>query len=414
MKHLSILGSTGSIGTQTLDIVKNNPKEFKIIGLTANNNIELLKKQINEFKPEAVAVMDEEKADLLKEDADINIFSGIDGIIKIAKLSNAGTIVNSLVGSIGVKPTIEAIKSKKNIALANKETLVAAGQIVMEEVRKNNVNLMPIDSEHSAIFQCLNKEIYNNKNSTNNLNNDIKNLKGETKIYKNSGYNNIVNKIIITASGGPFKNYTKKQLEKVTLQDALNHPTWSMGKKITIDSATLMNKGFEVIEAHWLYGIDYKNIEVVIHPQSIIHSLVEFKDNSTLAQLSLPNMKIPIQYALSYPKRLPLETKKLNLTEIKNLDFEKPNFDLFPCLKYAYDAGVIGGTMPAVLNAANEVAVHSFLNKKIKFNEITTIIKKMMDSHDVIKNPDLNQILEVDKKTKEEAKNIIESWDNNQ
>ena len=331
MKKLSILGSTGSIGTQTLDIVKNNPEEFKIIGLTTNNNIELLKKQILEFKPEAVAVMDEENADLLKKSVDINVYSSIEGIIKVAKLSEADTVVNSLVGSIGVRPTIEAIKSKKNIALANKETLVAAGQIVMEEARKNNVNIMPIDSEHSAIFQCLNKEINN------------------------------VNKIIITASGGPFRNYTKEQLENATVQDALKHPTWSMGNKITIDSATLMNKGFEVIEAHWLYGIDYGNIEVVIHPPSIVHSLVEFKDNSTLAQLSLPNMKIPIQYALSYPKRFPLETKKLNLIEIKNLDFEKPNFELFPCLKYAYDAGNIGWTMPAVLNAANEVAVNSFL-----------------------------------------------------
>src|SRR3989338_1678616 len=227
MKKLSILGSTGSIGTQTLDIVKNNPEEFKIIGLTTNNNIELLKKQILEFKPEAVAVMDEENADLLKKSVDINVYSSIEGIIKVAKLSEADTVVNSLVGSIGVRPTIEAIKSKKNIALANKETLVAAGQIVMEEARKNNVNIMPIYSEHSALFQCLNKEINN------------------------------VNKIIITASGGTFRNYTKEQLENATVQDALKHPTWSMGNKITIDSATLMNKGFEVIEAHWLYGIDY-------------------------------------------------------------------------------------------------------------------------------------------------------------
>ncbi len=409
MKHISILGSTGSIGTQTLDIIRDNPKEFKVIGLTANSNIELLKKQIIEFKPEAVAVMDKEKADLLKKDMRINVYSGIDGIIKIATLNEVDTVVNSLVGSIGVRPTIEAIRSKKNIALANKETLVAAGQIVMEEVRKNNVNLMPIDSEHSAIFQCLNKEIYNNKNSINNLNKKIKNLKNKTKINQNTDINNIVSKITITASGGPFRNYTKEQLKNVIVEDALKHPTWNMGNKITIDSATLMNKGFEVIEAHWLYGIDYENIEVVIHPQSIIHSLVEFKDNSTLAQLSLPNMKIPIQYALSYPKRLQLETKKLNLTEIKNLDFEKPDFEKFPCLKYAYDAGVLGGTMPAALNAANEVAVHSFLNKKIKFNEIPITIKKMMDSHSVIKNPDLNQILEVDKKVREETKKIVEN-----
>src|SRR3989344_3661903 len=249
MKKLSILGSTGSIGTQTLDIVKKNPKEFKIIGLTANKNIELLKKKILEFKPEAVAVMDKKSADLLKEKADINVYSGIDGIIKIAKLNNSDTVVNALVGSIGVMPTIEAIKSKKNIALANKETLVTAGSIVMDEIRKNKVSLMPIDSEHSAIFQCLNGE----------------------KIED-------VEKITITASGGPFRQYTKEQMENVKAKDALKHPTWAMGNKITIDSATLMNKGFEVIETHWLYGISYDKIDVVVHPQSIIHSLVEFKD----------------------------------------------------------------------------------------------------------------------------------------
>ncbi|MCH8004312.1 MAG: 1-deoxy-D-xylulose-5-phosphate reductoisomerase [Nanoarchaeota archaeon] len=399
MKKLSILGSTGSIGTQTLDIVKNNPDEFKIVGLTTNKNIELLKKQIIEFKPEAVGVMDNEKADLLKKDVDINVYSGIDGIIKIATLNEVDTVVNSLVGSIGVKPTIEAIKNKKNIALANKETLVTAGSIVMEEVRKNNVSLMPIDSEHSAIFQCLNKEINNDSNINNNLNNEI----------KNNEYNDVVNKITITASGGPFKDYLKEQLENVTVKDALNHPTWNMGNKITIDSATLMNKGFEVIETHWLYGIDYEKIKVVIHPQSIIHSMVEFKDSSTLAQLSLPDMKLPIQYALIYPKRLSLNIKKLNLTEIKNLSFEKPNFELFPCLKYAYDAGKIGGTIPCVLNAANEIVVYAFLDNKIKFLDIPKLIDKMIKQHNVIKNPDLTQILDVDKKIKEEAQKIIEN-----
>ena len=399
MKKLSILGSTGSIGTQTLDIVKNNPDEFKIVGLTTNKNIELLKKHIIEFKPEAVGVMDNEKADLLKRDVDINVYSGIGGIIKIATLNEVDTVVNSLVGSIGVKPTIEAIKNKKNIALANKETLVTAGSIVMEEVRKNNVSLMPIDSEHSAIFQCLNKEINNDSNINNNLNNEI----------KNNEYNDVVNKITITASGGPFKDYLKEQLENVTVKDALNHPTWNMGNKITIDSATLMNKGFEVIETHWLYGIDYEKIKVVIHPQSIIHSMVEFKDSSTLAQLSLPDMKLPIQYALIYPKRLSLNIKKLNLTEIKNLSFEKPNFELFPCLKYAYDAGKIGGTIPCVLNAANEIVVYAFLDNKIKFLDIPKLIDKMIKQHNVIKNPDLTQILDVDKKIKEEAQKIIEN-----
>jgi len=378
MKSISILGSTGSIGTQTLDIVKANPNEFKIVGLTVNDNIELLKKQIDEFKPEAVAVMNQEKADELKNNVDINVYFGMDGIIKVATLNN-DTVVNSLVGSIGVLPTVEAIKNKKNIALANKETLVTAGSVVMEEVKKNNVNLMPIDSEHSAIFQCLNGE----------------NIED-------------VSKITITASGGPFREFSKHQMEKVSVEDALRHPTWNMGKKITIDSATLMNKGFEVIETFWLYGLDYDKINIVVHPQSIIHSLVEFKDHSTLAQMSIPDMKMPIQYALSYPKRFHLETKKLNLTEIKNLNFEKPNFELFPCLKYAFDAGKEGGTMPCVLNAANEIVVHAFLNKKIKFNEIAIIIKKMIDAHNVIKNPSLNDILEVDKKIKEETQKMIE------
>lgn len=388
MKKLSVLGSTGSIGTQTLEIVKNNPKEFKIIGLTTNNNIELLKKQIKEFAPEAVAVMDGEKADLLKKEVGLNVYSGIDGLIKIAKLNEADTVINSLVGSIGVKPTIEAIKSKKNIALANKETLVTAGSIVMEEVKKNNVNLMPIDSEHSAIFQCLNNNF--------------------DKIVNNNEIANEVNKIIITCSGGAFKNLTKGQLENVTAKDALKHPTWNMGNKITIDSATLMNKGFEVIEAHWLYNMPYEKIEVLMHPQSIIHSLVEFKDNSVLAQLGNPDMKIPIQYALSYPKRFSSNSKKLNLAEIKNLSFSKPNLDLFPCLKYAYDAGIQGGTLPAVLNAANEIAVYAFLDNKIKFLDIPKLINKIMHEHKIIKNPDLKEILDVDKKVKEETKKLIE------
>jgi len=379
MKTLSILGSTGSIGTQTLDIARQYPKEFKIAGLTANSNIELLKKQIEEFKPEAVAVMQKEKADLLTEKVDIPVYAEMDGLIKIASLDNADTVINSLVGSVGVLPTIKAIKNKKNIALANKETLVTAGEIVMNEAKNNNITLMPIDSEHSAIFQCLNGE--NTKE---------------------------LNKIIITCSGGAFKNFTKEQLENATAKDALKHPTWNMGAKITIDSATLMNKGFEVIEAHWLYNTPYEKIETVIHPQSIIHSLVEFKDNSVIAQLGLPDMKIPIQYALTYPKRLDCNVEKLDLTKNKELNFKKPNLELFPCLKYAYEAGKTAGTIPAVLNAANEVAVQYFLKDKIKFLDIPRLIKKMMDEHNVIKNPDLDEILDVDKKIKEKTKKEIE------
>ncbi|MBI2661475.1 1-deoxy-D-xylulose-5-phosphate reductoisomerase [Candidatus Woesearchaeota archaeon] len=375
MKSLSILGSTGSIGTQTLEIVKQHPKEFKIIGLTANSNIGLLERQIKEFRPLAAAVMDKEKADVLKDKTKIPVYSGIDGLIKIAKLNESDTVVNSLVGSIGIQPTYEAIKARKNIALANKETLVAAGEIIMNEVKKNNVSLMPIDSEHSAIFQCLNGE-------------DI----------------NDVKKITITCSGGPFKNFTKEQLKNATKEDALKHPTWNMGAKITIDSATLMNKGFEVIEAHWLYGIGYDKIDVVIHPQSIIHSLVEFADNSVIAQLGMPDMKVPIQYALSYPKRFGNSSNPLDLARIKNLEFRSADTETFPCLKYAYEAGRAGGTMPAVMNAANEAAVVAFLEGKIEFLGIQGIIRNAMDGHKSIKNPSLKDILETDRNIKEAAK----------
>jgi len=379
MKHISILGSTGSIGTQTLDIVRNNPDKFKIVGLTANNNSELLLKQIKEFKPKAAAIMDKNKIDQLLNFSSAQIYSGMEGLNKIAALDEADTVVNSLVGSIGIEPTYNAAKSKKNIALANKETLVAAGPVIMDEVKKNNVALMPIDSEHSAIFQCLNGE---NRN-------DVK-------------------RITLTCSGGPFKNHTQEQLQNVTAQDALKHPTWNMGAKITIDSATLMNKGFEVIETRWLYDIDYNKINIVIHPQSIIHSLVEFTDKSVIAQLGLPNMKIPIQYALSFPERFPSEENQLDLAKIKSLDFKEPDFEKFQCLKFAYEAGKKGGTLACAMNAANEVAVHYFLDGKIKFLDIQKLIKKIMDEHQLITNPSLNEIIEVDKKEKIKTKNIIE------
>ena len=379
MKHLSILGSTGSIGTQTLEIVRQFPNEFKVVGLTTNKNYELLLKQIKEFKPKAVAIMDKTKVDDLLNFSSCQVYCGIEGLNKISTLNEADTVVNALVGSVGIEPTYKAIKSKRNIALANKETLVAAGSVIMEEVKKNKVKLMPIDSEHSAIFQCLNGE----------------NIKE-------------VSRITITCSGGPFKNYTSQQLENATVHDALKHPTWNMGDKITIDSATLMNKGFEVIEAQWLYGIEYEKIKVVIHPQSIIHSLVEFVDKSVMAQLGLPDMKIPIQYALSYPKRFQNMQTSLDLAKIRNLDFREPDFEMFPCLTYAYEAGNIGGTMPTVMNAANEIAVNAFLENKISFLEIQKLIKKMMNEHNLIKNPNLNEILGVDKRSKEETKKFIE------
>ncbi|MEK6982973.1 MAG: 1-deoxy-D-xylulose-5-phosphate reductoisomerase [Nanoarchaeota archaeon] len=379
MKHLSILGSTGSIGTQTLEVVRQFPDEFKVVGLTSNKNSELLLKQTKEFKPKAVAIMDRSKVDDLLNFSSSQVYSGMEGLNRIATMEEADTVVNALVGSVGIEPTYNAIKAKKNIALANKEALVAAGSIIMDEVKKNNVNLMPIDSEHSAIFQCLNGENVEE-----------------------------VNKVTITCSGGPFKNYTKHQLENATVQEALKHPTWNMGNKITIDSATLMNKGLEVIETHWLYGIDYEKIKVVIHPQSIIHSLVEFIDKSVIAQLGLPDMKVPIQYALSYPKRFQNMQNSLDLSKIRNLEFKEPDFETFPCLKYAYEAGKIGGTMPAVMNAANETAVYAFLENKIRFLDIPRLIRKMMDEHKVIKNPSLREIVEIDKKTKEGTRRLIE------
>lgn len=375
------MGSTGSIGTQTLELVKEHPEEFKVHALSCNSNIELLKKQIEDFKPSVVAVYDGEKADLLAEQVDIQVMKGMPGLISIVKLHEVDTVINSLVGSIGVLPTIEAIRYFKNVALANKETLVTAGNIVMKEVKKMSVKLMPIDSEHSSIWQCLNGE-------------DI----------------NSVNKIMITCSGGAFKHKTKEELQGVTAADALKHPTWNMGAKITIDCATLMNKGFEVIEAHWLYGIPYDKIDVVIHPESIIHSLVEFHDHSVIAQLGVPSMKIPIQYALSYPKRFKNENlPKLDLIKLKQLNFKEPNFELFPCLKYAYDAGKIGGSLPAVMNAANEIAVKYFLENKIKFLDIPKLIKGAMDSHSVIKDPGLDEIMEVDRAVKEGTAKKIEN-----
>lgn len=378
MKRLSLLGSTGSIGTQTLEVVRKHSKEFSIVGLTAQKNIEVLKKQIEEFNPQAVGVMDILKAEELEKQIGIPVYKGVNGLKEIATLEKADTVINSLVGSVGVEPTYHAIQAKKTIALANKETLVAAGSIIMEEARKNKVSIMPIDSEHSAIFQCLNGE-------------DKKEL----------------HKIIITCSGGPFKNCSQAELEKKTIEDALNHPTWDMGAKITVDSSTLMNKGFEVIEAHWLYDIPYSNIEVVIHPQSIVHSLVEFTDTSVMAQLGLPDMKVPIQYALTHPRRLPIPLKRLNLADVGKLNFDTPDFERFPCLKYAFFAGKEEGILPTVLNAANEVAVQAFIQKQIKYVDIPKLVNTLIEKTNNVKNPSLQKILEVDKQVKEETKHYV-------
>ncbi|BDA39476.1 1-deoxy-D-xylulose-5-phosphate reductoisomerase [Candidatus Atelocyanobacterium thalassae] len=374
MKKISILGSTGSIGTQTLDIVYQYPEQFKVMGLTTHSNIELLFAQIKQFHPEIVAVANKEKVENLKNmistlDNSPIIVAGDQGVIEVACYGDTESIVTGIVGCAGLLPTIEAIKAGKDIALANKETLIAGGPVVLPLIEKYGVKLLPADSEHSAIFQCLQGI-------------DNKDLK----------------RVILTASGGAFRDLPTEKLKFVTVEDALKHPNWSMGKKITIDSATLMNKGLEVIEAHFLFEVDYSNIDIVIHPQSIIHSLIELIDTSVLAQLGWPDMRLPLLYALSWPKRIHTDWKQLDLAKMSNLTFQKPDYDKYPCIKLAYAAGKAGGAMPAVLNAANEQAVKSFLNKEITFLAIPYIIEKTCELF-VSNNssqPTLDDILEAD------------------
>ncbi len=374
MKKILILGSTGSIGVNTIEIARLFPEKFEIIGLTANNNIELLRKQIEEFHPKVVVVRDEAKSKELKEQIgnQCEILTGDQGLLEITQRDNYDILVSALVGFAGLAPTIEAIKLKKRIALANKETLVTAGKIVIDLCKKFNAELIPVDSEHSAIFQCLNGE---NKKD--------------------------IHKIILTASGGPFLSKTKKDLEKVTIEDALKHPNWKMGNKITIDSATMMNKGLEVIEAYWLFNLPKEKIEVIIHPQSIIHSMVEFNDGSIKAQLSTPDMKLPILYALTFPERYHFNAVQTDFKKINQLTFFEPDFDKFACLKIAYDVIGEGGTAFCVLNAANEVAVDKFLSGKIKFNQIPEIINDALNTINNIHNADLETIVEFDFKTRD-------------
>ncbi|NLB89404.1 MAG: 1-deoxy-D-xylulose-5-phosphate reductoisomerase [Syntrophomonadaceae bacterium] len=368
-KHkLVILGSTGSIGTQALEIVDNYPHTYQVVGLAAKDEVELVSQQIKKYKPEMVSISSESAYLKLKEEFGdkVHITLGLDGLCEVAALDSADTVLVALSGAVGILPTLSAIKAKKRIALANKETLVAAGDIVMEEVRKNQVELIPVDSEHSAVFQCL---------------------LGEEKYLEN---------IWLTASGGPFRNFTIEELAQVTVDMALKHPNWNMGPKITIDSATLMNKGLEVIEAHHLFAIPYDNIKVVIQPESIIHSMVEFNDGSILAHLGTPNMKIPIQYALTYPGRMDTMVEKLDFYKLNAIHFSKPDEKRFPALRLAYEAGKLGATMPAVMNAANEVAVNYFLKGKLKFTDIPHIVELVMQEHNVIKNVDLSTLLEID------------------
>lgn len=379
MKNISILGATGSIGTQTLDVIRNSEEKINLIGITANSSVDKVKEIIGEFEPKYVAMMDENSSKIIeefcnKEYPNIKVFSGIDGLVKVATLEEIDTVVTSVVGMIGLKPTIAAIEAKKNIALANKETLVVAGELVMNKAKENNVKILPVDSEHSAIFQ---------------------NLSG----YKNKD----INKILLTASGGPFRGKTIDDLKDVTVKEALKHPKWNMGQKISIDSATLMNKGLEVIEAHFLFDCDYDNIEVIVHPQSIIHSMVEYKDASVIAQLGSPDMRLPIQYALNYPERKEMIANPINFYELGALTFEKPDLETFKCLKFAYEAGKIGGLAPTILNGANEEAVALLLNEKIKFLQIAEIIEECMNvfKENYYDELTLDNIIELDKKVRE-------------
>lgn len=374
MKYISVLGSTGSIGRQTLDIVREHKDKLKVTALAAGSNIELLEVQIREFKPDLVCVYDEDKARQLKlriGDLSVRIVAGMDGLIACGTEPVADTVVTAVVGMIGIRPTIEAIKAGKNIALANKETLVTAGHIIMPLVKEKGILLLPVDSEHSAIFQSLN---------------------GEDKRR--------VSKIILTASGGPFRGRKLPDLYKVRPEDALAHPNWAMGNKITIDSATMVNKGLEVMEAAWLFDISIDQIQVLVHPQSIIHSMVEYIDGSIIAQMGMPDMKLPIQYALFFPERERLESgKKLDFIKTGQLSFEEPDMETFYGLKLGIEAGRIGGSMPTVYNAANEWAVAAFLKGKIGFMDIADIIEASMRQHKPITNPALDQILNTEQET---------------
>lgn len=374
MKKIVVLGSTGSIGTQTLDVVRNNT-DMEVVAMAAGSNIKLLEKQIREFRPRMVCVFDEKKAKelrILVADLDVEITSGMEGLIACSVIPEADVVLTAIVGMIGIQPTIAAIKAKKDIALANKETLVTAGHIIMPLAQEYNVKILPVDSEHSAIFQALNGENYNR-----------------------------ISRILLTASGGPFRGMTTKQLEKVGLEDALNHPNWSMGRKITIDSATMVNKGLEVIEAKWLFGVDFDQIEVVVQPKSIIHSMVEFVDGGVIAQLGTPDMKLPIQYALTYPDRRELGGERLDFATLSKIAFEAPDLDTFRGLSLAYEVGRMGGSMPTVYNAANERAVAKFLNREISFLKIYEIIEDAIQWHRKVDNPSVNEILDIEAQTYE-------------
>ena len=374
MKKIAVLGSTGSIGTQTLEIVRTNG-DIEVEALAAGNNIDLLERQIREFRPKLAAVWKEERAAELKNrlcDTDVRIVSGMDSLLEVAAVPESEILVTAIVGMIGILPTIEAIKAGKDIALANKETLVTAGHIIMPLAEKYGVSILPVDSEHSAIFQSL-----------------------------QGGQRSALHKILLTASGGPFRGRKREELEHIRVEDALKHPNWEMGRKITIDSSTMVNKGLEVIEAKWLFGVSVDQIQVVVQPQSIIHSMVEYEDGAVIAQLGTPDMKLPIQYALYYPERRYLPGDRLDFAELTQITFEKPDMETFYGLKLAFDAGRKGGSLPTVLNAANERAVAMFLDRKIKYLQIPEIIQACMENHKNIADPTVEEILKTEQETYE-------------
>ena len=370
MKKIAILGSTGSIGTQTLEVVRENG-DIEVLGLAAGSNIKMLEEQIREFHPQIVAVWSEEKADELRvnvADTDTKIVAGMDGLLEVATMKGTEILVTAVVGMIGIRPTIEAIKAGKDIALANKETLVTAGHIIMPLAKKMGVSILPVDSEHSAIFQSL-------------QGND----------------HGALHKILLTASGGPFRGKKSEELMEIKVEDALKHPNWSMGRKITIDSSTMVNKGLEVIEAKWLFNVDVDQVQVVVQPQSVIHSMVQYVDGSIIAQLGCPDMRLPIQYALYYPERKPMDIARLDFAKLASITFEAPDMVNFKGLALAYKAGRRGGNLPTILNAANEFAVAQFLGRKCGFLDITDMIEKAMDCIQYIDNPDVNDILDTEK-----------------
>ncbi|MBD8068266.1 1-deoxy-D-xylulose-5-phosphate reductoisomerase [Bacillus sp. PS06] len=384
MKKVSLLGATGSIGQQTLDVIRNHQAEFELVAMSVGDNLEKTREIIAQFSPKLVSVRTKEACELLKSEftGNIKFAYGKEGLIEVATYKDSSILLNAVVGSVGLAPTLKAIESGKTIALANKETLVTAGHLVMEAARKHNVEILPVDSEHSAIFQCL---------------------QGENP--------KTIEKIILTASGGSFRDKTREDLKNVTVEQALNHPNWSMGAKITIDSATMMNKGLEVIEAHWLFNIPYDKIDVLLHKESIIHSLVEFHDSSVIAQLGTPDMRVPIQFALTYPDRFKLPTStRLNLAEIGLLHFSKVDFNRYRSLDFAFSAGKIGGTLPTVLNAANEEAVSVFLNGSIPFLTIEELVEEALELHSPVMNPSLDVIEQVDRETRIHVRKLVDKY----